>query len=114
MIAISSFISLLSKTQLVVLTTCVLIPEATPFLLHGLLGSYLICWYVKALREEDTNTTLIKGSKDDGMGCDVMMPNNLKSFADPVVAPFDQTHTRHSFTILIESCCYTLIGTGTN
>jgi hypothetical protein len=76
MIAISSFISLLSKTQLVL--TCVLIPEATPFLLHGLLGSYLICWYVKALREEDTNTTLIKGSKDDGMGCDVMMPNNLK------------------------------------
>jgi hypothetical protein len=29
--------------------------------------------------------------------------------ADPVLAPFDQTHTHHSFTVIMESCCDTLI-----
>jgi hypothetical protein len=36
--------------------------------------------------------------------------NRYVAVAANVVAPFHQTHTKHSFTIVIESYCYTLIG----
>ena len=40
-----------------------------------------------------------------------MVNRRYVAVADPVVASLDQTHTHHSFTIVIESCCYTLIDT---
>jgi regulator of extracellular matrix RemA (YlzA/DUF370 family) len=38
-----------------------------------------------------------------------IMNNRHVAVVDPVVAPFDLTHTYHSFTIVLESCCNTLI-----
>jgi hypothetical protein len=43
-----------------------------------------------------------------------MVISSYVSVAEPVlvavVAPFDQTRTHHSFTIVIESCCDFLVG----
>jgi hypothetical protein len=38
-----------------------------------------------------------------------IMNNRYVAVVDPVVAPFDLTHTYHSFIIIIDPCCTTLI-----